>query len=67
LDGPPETRGAVKGSFPVDGGYGRYEYLNWAVKFTIDANVVELQIAKEQPGLDGAATNRDSVVGECYN
>ena len=21
VDGPPETRGAVKGSFPVDGGY----------------------------------------------
>ncbi|MCP5157415.1 MAG: hypothetical protein H6983_24790 [Ectothiorhodospiraceae bacterium] len=44
LDGPPETRGAVKGSFPVDGTYGRYEYLNWAAKFFIDANLVELRL-----------------------
>ena len=40
-DGPPETRGAVKGSFPVDGNYGSYEYLNWAVKFAVDANMLE--------------------------
>ena len=37
IQGPPEIRGGVKGSFPVDGGYGRYEYLNWAAKFMIDA------------------------------
>ena len=41
LDGPPEIRGAVKGSFPVDGQYGRWQYLNWASKFTIDANLAE--------------------------
>lgn len=41
LDGPPETRGGVKGSFPVDGDYGRYQYLNWACKFFIDANLME--------------------------
>jgi hypothetical protein len=41
VDGPPDTRGAVKGSFPVDGAYGRYEYLNWAAKFFIDANLLE--------------------------
>jgi hypothetical protein len=45
LDGPPETRGAVKGSFPVDGDYGRYEFLNWAVKFTIDSNACERSAA----------------------
>jgi hypothetical protein len=44
LDGPPEIRGAVKGSFPVDGQYGRWQYLNWASKFTIDANRAELAI-----------------------
>ncbi|MCW5752693.1 MAG: hypothetical protein KIT81_16280 [Alphaproteobacteria bacterium] len=42
IDGQPEVRGGVKGSFPVDGGYGRFEYLNWACKFMIDANRMEL-------------------------
>ncbi len=43
--GPPETRGGVKGSFPVDGGYGTFEYLNWAAKFFIDANELEREVA----------------------
>lgn len=42
LDGPPETRGGVKGSFPVDGDYGRFEYLNWAAKFLADSLMLEL-------------------------
>ncbi|MBK7674445.1 MAG: hypothetical protein IPJ27_06550 [Candidatus Accumulibacter sp.] len=42
--GPPQTRGAVKGSFPIDGDYGRFEYLNWATKFAIDANMLELDV-----------------------
>jgi hypothetical protein len=41
IDGPSETRGAVKGAFPVDGDYGKYEYLNWACKFFLDANLME--------------------------
>jgi hypothetical protein len=41
LDGPKETRGGVKGSFPVNGAYGQWEYLNWAAKFCIDANLLE--------------------------
>ena len=41
LDGPEDTRGGVKGSFPVDGEYGRYEYLNWAAKFFVDSNLLE--------------------------
>jgi hypothetical protein len=41
VDGPPETRGGVKGSFPVDGDYGTFEYLNWAAKFFIDSNELE--------------------------
>ena len=44
VDGSPNTRGGVKGSFPVDGTYGEFEYLNWAAKFTIDANVKELEL-----------------------
>jgi hypothetical protein len=43
-EGPVETRGGVKGSFPVDGDYGKWQYLNWACKFMIDANRAELEI-----------------------
>lgn len=42
LDATPDIRGGVKGSHPVDGGYGRWQLLNWACKFTIDANQAEL-------------------------
>jgi len=44
VDGPPEMRGGVKGSFPLDGGYGTYQYLNWACKFMVDANMLEQQL-----------------------
>jgi hypothetical protein len=47
VDGAPETRGAIKGSFPVDGDYGTYEYLNWAVKFCVDSNLCERDIREE--------------------
>jgi hypothetical protein len=41
VEGPAETRGAIKGSFPVNGRYGAYQYLNWACKFTVDSNMLE--------------------------
>lgn len=47
IDGPPEIRGGVKGSFPIDGGYGRFQHLNWAAKFTIDANLAELDLTRK--------------------
>ena len=37
-----EIRGGVKGSQPIGGDYGKWQYLNWACKFTIDANRAEL-------------------------
>jgi hypothetical protein len=43
-EGPADTLGGVAGSFPIDGGYGRWHYLNWAAKFTIDANHEELRL-----------------------
>ena len=46
-NGPPEVRGAVKGSFPIDGTYGKYEYLNWAVKFCIDAQMLEQEVRRK--------------------
>ncbi|MCA9736182.1 MAG: hypothetical protein KC645_01000, partial [Gemmatimonadetes bacterium] len=36
--------GGVKGSFPVDGSYGRFEYLAWAPKFLIDSLRLEQQM-----------------------
>jgi hypothetical protein len=44
VDDPDETRGAVKGSFPIDGGYGQFEYLNWATKFAVDSYTAEQQV-----------------------
>lgn len=48
LDGPPETRGAVKGSFPVSGEYLRFQYPNWACKFLIDSMSLEKAIREEE-------------------
>jgi hypothetical protein len=54
VEGPSETRGAVKGSYPINGGYGRWQYLNWACKFTIDANRAELRSRDCPPELSAA-------------
>lgn len=52
--GPADIRGAIKGSFPVFGDYGKYEYLSWAAKFFIDANAKEMEIMPE----NAAGVNR---------
>ena len=44
-DAPEGMRGGVKGSFPVDGGYGPFEYPNWAAKFLIDSLTLEEKLA----------------------
>lgn len=48
VEGAPEIAGGVKGSFPVSGDftgdYGRFQYLNWACKFMIDACALEEDI-----------------------
>ena len=48
LDGPIAMIGAVKGSFPVSGGYGHFQLLNWACKFMIDAITIEDDIRREE-------------------
>lgn len=48
LDDRPETRGAVKGSFPISGDYCSYEYPNWAAKFFIDSHLMEEAILVEE-------------------
>ena len=50
IDGALDTRGGIKGSFPVWGRYGAYEYLNWAAKFFVDSNLLEKEI-RLQKGL----------------
>jgi len=55
VDGPAETRGGVKGSFPVDGAYGRYQYLNWACKFFIDAHMMGQDIEARGPSRASSA------------
>ena len=37
----PSIRGGLAGSWPVSGDYGKYQILNWAVKFFIDALLEE--------------------------
>lgn len=50
VEGSDGIRGAVKGSFPVDGAYCRNEYPNWATKFFIDSHLIELGAVSVQEG-----------------
>jgi hypothetical protein len=38
----PQNHGGIGGSYPVWGSYGRFNYLNWAAKFLIDALLLYL-------------------------
>ncbi|MBI4502654.1 MAG: hypothetical protein HY700_16025 [Gemmatimonadetes bacterium] len=49
----PGLRGGIKGSYPVDGEYGRFEVLNWATKFFIDA------LARDERAASGIPTPFD--------
>jgi hypothetical protein len=49
VDADPSVQGAVRGSWPIDGDYGRFEYLNWAAKFFIDANLLEQDVRTSVP------------------
>jgi uncharacterized protein YyaL (SSP411 family) len=51
----PDIYGGISGSDPIHGRYGKFEILNWAVKFFIDALMLELSVHKpsgEQPFKD---------------
>jgi uncharacterized protein YyaL (SSP411 family) len=49
----PGVRGGIKGSAPLNGGYGRYEVLNWATKFYVDALLRHDRILKGMTPDDG--------------
>jgi hypothetical protein len=67
VDGPEETRGGLKGSFPIDGDYGRFQYLNWGPKFLIDSLVLQAELAHAAAGeagsgvAQGADVNRSGI------
>jgi hypothetical protein len=44
--GNPGLDGGISGSFPIHGRYGRFEILNWAVKFFADALMMEEDAAR---------------------
>jgi hypothetical protein len=37
----PGLRGGIKGAYPFDGAYGRFELLSWATKFYVDALLMD--------------------------
>jgi hypothetical protein len=43
-------RGGLAGSWPVWGDYGRYQILNWATKFLLDALTLQELIRRETEG-----------------
>lgn len=50
----PGLRGGIKGSWPIDGDYGRYEVLNWATKYLVDGLIRRRQIADGRGARPGA-------------
>lgn len=51
----PGVRGGIKGSQPIFGAYGPWEYPNWAAKFFVDALLIEERIAGEGSRPDPAS------------
>jgi hypothetical protein len=50
VKGDPDLVGGVRGSFPISGTYGNYEYLNWAAKFCIDSLRKEVELTEQGAG-----------------
>jgi hypothetical protein len=59
LDAPEGIRGAVKGSFPIDGDYAPFEYPNWAAKFLIDSLALERRLLPSEQAPPKSATAAD--------
>ncbi|MFZ3091284.1 MAG: hypothetical protein WA240_11755 [Nitrospirota bacterium] len=39
-----DIHGGIAGSYPLNSNYGRFEILNWAVKFFIDSLIIEMKL-----------------------
>jgi hypothetical protein len=60
--GNPDLDGGISGSFPLHGQYGRFEILNWAVKFFVDSMLLEASISGDgQKMLNGSHASRGCV------
>ncbi len=46
--GNKDLLGGISGSYPIQGNYGKFEILNWATKFYIDALLLENLIQKDK-------------------
>jgi hypothetical protein len=57
----PDLHGGVCGSYPIHGEYGRFEIASWAVKFFMDALMLELQISERKPILLGLPDRHGTV------
>ena len=57
LEGDDGRVGGIKGSFPVNGAYGQWQYLNWAAKFCIDVNVLEAELSQVGQDADSLENN----------
>lgn len=44
-----DTRGGIKGSYPVNGGYHPWQYPNWATKFYADALMMDIANTENRP------------------
>jgi hypothetical protein len=51
IGGPPEARGGVKGAFPIYGQYAAYQYVSWACKFFVDANMLERTVRAQESNI----------------
>lgn len=59
IDGPEGIRGGIKGSFPINGRYGYFEYLNWACKFFVDSNMLEKNITANSKSKSSATSRHN--------
>lgn len=46
----PGIYGGITGAEPIHGQYGQYEVLNWAVKFFVDAQMLEQSLSETMGG-----------------
>ena len=46
--GNPGLDGGISGSYPLHGNYGRFEVLNWAVKFFVDSLMLETSVVEKR-------------------
>ena len=60
--GGPGIRGGIAGSFPVSGRYGKFQHLNWAAKFFVDALLMAERVGGSEFRLGTALTPGTATV-----